>query len=139
MGRDSCRYTGLVQAQCTLACNISRYGAAASSLGSLCQGLTTLLGRNLFLISHLILPSVSENPFRSFCHSNPCPKSLSSSLGAPVDMGRGCKVSPEVPFLQLEHPQLSQSISIAEMLQPCESHTDMCLNVGYKHMCLHIP
>uniref|UniRef100_A0A8U7NKI8 Dual specificity mitogen-activated protein kinase kinase 2 n=1 Tax=Corvus moneduloides TaxID=1196302 RepID=A0A8U7NKI8_CORMO len=38
-------------------------GAAPAALGTLCQGLPTLPGRDLFPISHLTLPSVRGKPF----------------------------------------------------------------------------
>jgi len=43
--------------------NPAREGAATASLGSLGQGLTTLMGKNFFLISNLTLPSISSQPF----------------------------------------------------------------------------
>ncbi|NXU01241.1 MK15 kinase, partial [Buphagus erythrorhynchus] len=50
----------LLQALSSLAWKTSRDGA---SLGSLCQGLPTLTGKNSFPISHLTLPSGSGKPF----------------------------------------------------------------------------
>ena len=45
-----------------LALNPAREGAATASLGSLGQGLTTLTGKNFFLISNLHLLSFSVKP-----------------------------------------------------------------------------
>jgi len=46
-----------------LASSTAREGAATASLGNLGQGLTTLMGKNFFLISDLNLPSFSLEPF----------------------------------------------------------------------------
>ncbi|NWT02841.1 MIPT3 protein, partial [Mionectes macconnelli] len=66
----------------------SMHGAATASLGTLCQGLLTLTGKDSFPISHLTLPFGSGKPFPLSCPSIPCPQSPSSSLGATLDPGR---------------------------------------------------
>ena len=64
MGRDIFHCPRLLQALSSLALDTCRDpGAARASLGILCQGLPTLPGKNFFLISHLILSSVSVKPF----------------------------------------------------------------------------
>jgi len=45
-----------------LALNTAREGAATALIGDLCQGLTTLIVKNFFLISNLKLPSFSLKP-----------------------------------------------------------------------------
>ena len=55
--------TRVLRAPSNLALNTAREGAATASLGNLFQGLTTLMVKNLFLISNLNLPSFSSEPF----------------------------------------------------------------------------
>ena len=52
-----------LRAPSNLALSPAREGAATASLGNLGQGLTTLMGKNFFLISNLNLPSFSLQPF----------------------------------------------------------------------------
>jgi len=63
MSRDIFHQPRVLRAPSNLALNSAREGAATASLGNLGQGLTTLMGKNFFLISHLNLPSVSLQPF----------------------------------------------------------------------------
>jgi len=63
MGRDPFHQPRMLPAPSNLALNPAREGAATASLGSLDQGLTTLLGKNFFLIPNLNLPSLSLEPF----------------------------------------------------------------------------
>jgi len=63
MSRDPFPQPRVLRAPSNLALNPAREGAATASLGRLGQGLTTLMGKNFFLISHLNLPSVSSEPF----------------------------------------------------------------------------
>jgi len=53
VGRDTFHQTRLLKAPSNLALNTAREGAATASLGSQCQGLTTLTVKNFFLISSL--------------------------------------------------------------------------------------
>jgi len=53
----------LLTAPSNLALNPAREGTATASLGNLGQGLTTLMGKNFILISHLNLPSFSLELF----------------------------------------------------------------------------
>jgi len=62
MGRDTFHQTRLLKALSSLALNTAREGAAPASQGNLCQGLTTLIRKNLFLISNLNLLSFSLKP-----------------------------------------------------------------------------
>jgi len=59
MGRDIFHQTKVLQAPSNPALDTAREGAATASLGNLGQGLTTLMGKNFFLISTLNLPSFS--------------------------------------------------------------------------------
>jgi len=59
MGRDPFHQTRVLQAPSNLALNTAREGAATASLGNLGQGLTTLKGKNFFVISKLNQPSFS--------------------------------------------------------------------------------
>jgi len=56
-GRDPFHQPRVLSAPSNLALNPVREGAATASLGSLGQGLTTLMGKNFSLISNLNLPS----------------------------------------------------------------------------------
>jgi len=53
MSRDVFLQTRVLRAPSNLALNPAREGAATASLGNLGQGLTTLMGKNFFLRSHL--------------------------------------------------------------------------------------
>ena len=59
MSRDTFYQTRLLKAPSSLAWNTAREGAATASRGNLCQGLTTLRVKNLFLISNLNIPFFS--------------------------------------------------------------------------------
>jgi len=68
------------------ALNTAREGAATASLGNLCQGLTTLIVKNFFLISNLNLPSFSLKPLSLVlsCHAlveSPSPALLQAPSG----------------------------------------------------------
>jgi len=60
MSRDILHQPRLLRAA---SLSTAREGAATASLGNLGQCLTTLMGKNFFLISHLNLPSFSLEPF----------------------------------------------------------------------------
>jgi len=62
MGRETFHQTRLLTAPSNEALDISRYGAATASLGSLGQHLTTLTTKNFFLISNLNLHPFSLKP-----------------------------------------------------------------------------
>jgi len=62
MGRDTFHQPRVLRALSSLALNTAREGAATAALGNLCQGLTTLRGKNFFLISNPNLPSFSLKP-----------------------------------------------------------------------------
>ena len=53
----------MLRAWCSLTLNVSRDGAATSSLGSLCWCFTTFIVKNIFLIFNLNLPCFSMKPF----------------------------------------------------------------------------
>jgi len=63
MRRDIFHQPRVLRAPSSLALNTAREGAAAASLGNLGQCLTTLMGKNFFLISNLNLPSFSLELF----------------------------------------------------------------------------
>jgi len=89
MSRDIFHQPRLLRAPSNLALNPAREGAATASLGSLCQCLTTLMGKNFFLISHLNLPSFSLEPFPLVLSLHTLVKSPSPSfLSAPSGTGR---------------------------------------------------
>ena len=62
-GRDPFHQPRLLRAPSSLALSTAREGAATAPLGNLGQSLTTLMGKNFFLISNLNLPSSSFEPF----------------------------------------------------------------------------
>ena len=84
MGRDIFHQTRLLRAPSNLAFNTSREEAFTASLGNLGQGLTTLMGKNFFLISNLNLPSVSLEPFPLVLSLHPLVKSPSPGLSHPA-------------------------------------------------------
>jgi len=63
MSRDILPQPRVLRAPSNLALSTAREGAATASLGSLGQGLNTLMGKKFFLISDLNLPSFSLEPF----------------------------------------------------------------------------
>ena len=62
MGRDTSHQNRLLKALSSLASNTCRDGASTASLGNLFQCLSTLIGKNFFLISNLNPPSFSLKP-----------------------------------------------------------------------------
>ena len=62
MSRDIFHQSMLLRAPSNLAMSTAREGAATASLGNLGQGLTTLTGKDFFLISNLNLPSFNLKP-----------------------------------------------------------------------------
>ncbi|KAK4831314.1 hypothetical protein QYF61_016803, partial [Mycteria americana] len=95
----------------SLALNTSRDGASTTSLGNLCQCLTTLISESTLFQFITVTPC----PIAA-C---PCKKSPSSFLLGPLQVLEGCnKVSPEPSLLQTE--ELSQPVFIAEVLQPSD-------------------
>ncbi|KAK4826819.1 hypothetical protein QYF61_011627 [Mycteria americana] len=90
--------------------NLTLNVASTTSLSNLVQCLTTLIVKNVFLMSILTLPSVSLKLLP-----------LVLLLQALVKILKGHKkVSPEPSLLQAEQPQLSQPFSIAEGFQPSD-------------------
>jgi len=96
MSRDTFHQTRLLRAPFNLALNTAREGAATASLGNLGQGLTTLMGKNFFLISKLNLPSFSLQPFPLVLSLHTLVKSPSPSfLQPPSGTGSCSKGHPE--------------------------------------------
>jgi len=62
MSRDIFLQLRVLRAPSILALSTAREGAATASLGNLGQGLTTLTGKNFFLISDLNLPCLAPLP-----------------------------------------------------------------------------
>ena len=62
LGRDPFHQPSVLQAPSSRALSTAREGAATASLGNLGQGLTTLMGKNFFLISNLNLPLFQLKP-----------------------------------------------------------------------------
>jgi len=71
MCRDIFHQLRVLRAPSNLALSPAREVAATADLGNLGQCLTTLLGKNFFLMSHLNLPSVSLEPFPLVLALNP--------------------------------------------------------------------
>ncbi|KAK4827563.1 hypothetical protein QYF61_019187 [Mycteria americana] len=88
--------------------NTSRGGASTTSLDDLFQCLTTLIVKNLILISNLNLPTFSLKPL---------PLVLSPHALAPFTCWKAARRSPR-SLLQAEQPQLSQPVFVGEVLQP---------------------
>lgn len=64
MDRDTFYYPRLLQAPSSLALDTSRdAGAATAALGTPCQGLPTLTGKNFLLISNQSILSFNLKPF----------------------------------------------------------------------------
>jgi len=92
--RDIFHQPRVPRAPSSLALNTAREGAATAALGSLGQGLTTLMGKNFFLISNLNLPPFSLQPFPLVLSLPTLVKSPSPSfLSAPSGTGRCSKVA----------------------------------------------
>ena len=83
MNRDTYSYVRLLRTPSSLTWNVSRNEASITSLGNLCQRLTTLSIRNFFLISSLDFPSLSLKPFPLVLSQQTLPKSLSPSFVYP--------------------------------------------------------
>ncbi|RMC14700.1 hypothetical protein DUI87_06872 [Hirundo rustica rustica] len=107
-------YPRFLQAPSSLALDTSKDGAAAASLGTPFQPLTTLPGKNSFPISYLILPSGTGKPFLS-----PHPFSQ-VSLQLSWSLFKRWKVSLDPSLLRVEHPQLSQPGSRASPWPPLD-------------------
>jgi len=125
MIRDIFHQPRLLRAPSNLALSTAREGAATASLGNLGQSLTTLMGKNFFLISHLNLPSFSLHPFPLVLSLHTLVKSPSPSfLSAPSGTGSCSKVTLEPSLLQAEQPQLPQPVLVGEVVQPSYGGTD---------------
>ena len=112
----------VLRAPSNLALSTAREGAATASLGNLGQCLTTLTGKNFFLMSNLHLPSFSLQPFPLVLSLHTLAKSPSPSfLSAPPGTGSCSKVSPQPSLPQAEQPQPSQPFLPAEVLQPLQN------------------
>jgi len=62
VSRDTYSWSGCSEPSSSLTLDVSRDGASTTSLGNLCQCLTTITAKNLFLISKLNLTSISLKP-----------------------------------------------------------------------------
>jgi len=123
MSRDIFNLTRLLRALPNLALNVSRDGASTTSSANLCQGFTTLIVKNIFLISSLNPPYFSLKPLPLDLLQRALLKSLSPSFLQPhFQVPEGCsKVSPEPALLQAGQSQLShQHFLIAEVFQPSD-------------------
>jgi len=85
MGSDTIHQTRLLKATSNLALNSAREGAATTSLGNMCQCLTTLTVKNFFLS---ISSKATLFQFKAITPcpvpTGPCKKSLSSFLAGPI-------------------------------------------------------
>jgi len=120
MDRDTFHQTRLLKAPSSLALNTSRDGAATTSLGYLCQHLTTLRVKNFFFLSKLNLLSLSLNPLPLVLSLQALIKGPSSAfLKTLFRYWKGCyKVSPESSLVQAEQTQVSQPLLIGEVFHP---------------------
>ncbi|NXN38925.1 ACRBP protein, partial [Rhinoptilus africanus] len=75
-GRDTSPWTRLLKAPSSLALSTSMEGASTASLGSLFQCLTTLIVKNIFLISNLNLPFSTSDKRQNLTFSIPFSASL---------------------------------------------------------------
>jgi len=80
ISRDISHQTRVLRAPSSLALSPAREGAATAALGSLGQGLITLMGKNFFLIPHLNLPSFSLELFPLVLSLHPLVQSSSPSF-----------------------------------------------------------
>ena len=111
MGRDPFHQPRVLRAPSSLALNPAREVAATASLGSLGQGLITLMVKNFVLISILNLPSFSLKPLPCPVTPGPCHKPLSSSLADPFRHWQAALRSPcSLLFSRLNRPS-SPSLS----------------------------
>jgi len=134
VSRDSFHQPRVLRAPSNLALSTAREGAATAPLGSLGQGLTTLMGKNFFLLSHLNLPSFSLQPFPLVLSLHPLVQSPSPSfLSAPPGTGSCSKVTLEPSLLQAEQPQLPQPVLVGEVLQPSDHLTYTNTSVEAPH------
>jgi len=117
MGRDTFHQTRVLKAPSSPALNTAREGAATASLGSLCQGLTTLTGKNFFLLSKsplFHLEAITPCPITT-C---PCKKSFSSFIVGPFRYWKAAVSCPQsLLFSRLKSPN---SLSLSSQ-QRCSS------------------
>lgn len=102
IGWDTFHQTRLLRTPTSLTLNLPKSGASTAYLGNLCQCLTTLRVKNLFLLSDPSLPSVQLKAIPP-C---PCENSPSKLIVSPVQVLKG-DVRFLWSFLQAEKPQLS--------------------------------
>ena len=110
--RDIFNRIRLLRAPSSLALHASRDGASTTSRGNLGQGLTTLIVKNFFLLSSLILPSLSLKPSPLVLLLQALVKSpFSSFLVGPFKCWKAALRSPQtLPFPRLPSPS-SPSLS----------------------------
>ena len=127
MSRDTFHQTRLLSSPSSLALNTAREGAATAFLGSLGQGLTTLTGKNFFLISHLNLPSFSLQPFPLVLSLHTLVKSPSPSfLQAPLGTGSCYKVISTSPLPHPAHLHLGWKGTGARAVYTMGHHLAWC-------------
>ena len=91
-------------------------GGSHSFSDNLCQCLTTLMVKNIFLISNLNLPSFSLQLFPPCPITTPLWKVPLHPSCRPFQVPKGCsKVTPEPSLLQAEQPQLPQPVLLGEV------------------------
>jgi len=89
MGSGPFHQTWVLKAPSNLTLNTTREGAATPSLGNLVQGLTTLRGKNFFLLSNLNLAFFSLKPLLPALSPNALVKNPSPALSQGTsDTGR---------------------------------------------------
>jgi len=111
MGRDPFHQPRVLKAPSSLALDTAREGAATASPGNLCQGLTTLRGKNSFLISNLNLPSFSLKPSPLVLSLQALVQSPSPALSQPLQaLAAALRSARSLPFPRLSSPS-SPSLS----------------------------
>ena len=123
---DTYSYIRLLRAPSSLTLSVSRDGEPTPSLGNLLQCLTTLIIKNLFLISNLNLPSFSWKPFPLVLSQPTLLQSLSPSfLQPPLDTERPLSGLTETfSSLCTEQPQLSQPVLLGEVFHTLQHFCD---------------
>jgi len=119
-----------------LAWDVPRDGASTASLGNLCQGLTTLIVKNFFLIATLNLPSLSLKPLPLVLSQQALQKSFPSFLVIPLQALAAALRSP----CSLLLPRLPSPSSPSLSSQQRGSSPRIIWSRAITHICpLHFP
>ena len=107
----------VLRALSSLTLSVSSDGTLTTSLGNLCQCLTTLIVKSFFPYIQPEVPLFYPNCFPLSYHHRLCLRVCPLlSYKPPLQIMKGCsQVSPEPSILQAEQPHLSQPILIGEV------------------------